>query len=64
MVLQGGVMGRLPSTGHVAYVESVQRDARHPLVRRLRAELERHQDPTTRTIQVSSLPASGVDFIG
>jgi surface antigen len=66
MVLQGGVMGAGAATGHVAYVESVQRDANgNPtsfLVSEQNWNGNRHS--TTRTIQVSSLPPSGVDFIG
>jgi surface antigen len=66
MVLQGGVMGAGGSTGHVAYVESVQRDAYGNPMSFLVSEQNWNgiRTPTTRTIQVSSLPASGVDFIG
>jgi surface antigen len=66
MVLQGGVMGAFAGTGHVAYVESVQRDAAgNPtsfVVSEQNWNGNRHS--TTRTIQVGSLPATGVDFIG
>jgi surface antigen len=66
MVLQGGVMGASVSTGHVAYVESVQRDAYGNPTSFVVSEQNWNgiRTPTTRTIQVSSLPASGVDFIG
>jgi surface antigen len=66
MVLQGGVMGADASTGHVAYVESVQRDATGNPTSFLVSEQNWNniRYSTTRTIQVSSMPASGVDFIG
>ena len=66
MVLQGGVMGAFASTGHVAYVESVQRDANGNPTSFVVSEQNWNgiRTPTTRTIQVSSLPATGVDFIG
>ena len=66
MVLQGGVMGAFVSTGHVAYVESVQRDAFGNPTLFVVSEQNWNgiRTPRTRTIQVSSLPASGVDFIG
>ena len=65
MVQQGGVMGAFVGTGHVAYVESVQRDANgNPtsfVVSEQNWNGNRHS--TTRTVQVGSLPATGVDFI-
>src|SRR3954452_11666623 len=66
MVLQGGVMGAFVSTGHVAYVESVQRDAYGNPTSFVVSEQNWNgiTIPTMRTIQVSSLPASGVDFMG
>lgn len=60
MVLQGGVMGAFASTGHVAYVESVS--ATSFVVSQ--QNWNGIRTPTTQTVQVSSLPASGVDFIG
>jgi len=66
MVLQGGVMGAFLSTGHVSYVESVQRDAFGNPIAFVVSEQNWNgvRTPSSRTIQVSSLPASGVDFIG
>jgi surface antigen len=66
MVLQGGVMGAFASTGHVAYVETVQRDANGNPTSFVVSEQNWNgiRTPTTRTIQASSLPATGVDFIG
>jgi surface antigen len=60
MVLQGGVMGAFKSTGHVAYVESVNSTSFVVSEQNWNGI----RTPTTETIQVSSLPASGVDFIG
>jgi surface antigen len=60
MVLQSLVMGAGASTGHVAYVESV--NATSFVVSE--QNWNGIRTPTTRTIQISSLPASGVDFIG
>jgi len=60
MVLQGAVMGADASTGHVAYVESV--NATSFVVSE--QNWNGIRTPTTQTIQVSSLPANGVDFIG
>lgn len=68
MVLQGGVMGAGATTGHVAYVESVQRDANDNPTSFLVSEQNWNGNrfSTTRTIQVIALPpnAAGVDFIG
>ena len=66
MVLQGGVMGASAATGHVAYVEHVQRDAYGNPTSFVVSEQNWNgiRSPTTRTIQVSSLPSTGVDFIG
>jgi len=66
MVLQGGVLGAFASTGHVAYVESVQRDANGNPTSFVVSEQNWNgiRTPTTRTIQVSSLPGTGVDFLG
>jgi surface antigen len=66
MVFQGGVLGAFISTGHVAYVESVQRDAYGRPTSFVVSEQNMNgvRTPTQRTIQVSSLPATGVDFIG
>jgi surface antigen len=65
MVLQGGVMDAAAATGHVAYVESVQRDANGNPTSFLVSEQNWNgkKFSTTRTIQVSSLPSTGVDFI-
>lgn len=60
MVLQPGVMGAGIPTGHVAYVESVSAGS----FTISEQNWNGIQTPTTRTIQTSSLPASGVDFIG
>jgi surface antigen len=60
MVLQGGVQGAFIGTGHVAYVESV--NATSFVVSEQNWNGIRYS--TTRTIQISSLPATGVDFIG
>jgi surface antigen len=60
MVLQGGVMGAFVSTGHVAYVESVNQTSFVVSQQNWNGI----RTPTTQTIQISSLPASGVDFIG
>lgn len=68
MVLRGGVLGANVATGHVAYVESVQRDAYGKPTSFLVSEQNWNgiRSPTTQTIQVSSLPPNGdgVDFIG
>ena len=66
MVLQGGVMGAYAATGHVAHVELVQRDAYGNPTSFVVSEQNWNgiRSPTTRTIQVSSLPSTGVDFIG
>jgi hypothetical protein len=67
MVLQGGVMGAGTTTGHVAYVESVQRDAKGNPTSFVVSEQNWNtiRCSTLRTIQVSEMPASrdGVDFI-
>lgn len=65
MVFQGGVMGAAPATGHVAYVERVQRDAYgNPTSFDISEQNSNGRlYPTTRTIQVRDLPATGVDFI-
>jgi hypothetical protein len=65
MVLQRGVMGAGATTGHVAYVESVQRDANGNPTSFLVSEQNWNgiKSPTYRTIQASGLPP-GVDFIG
>ena len=60
MVLQPGVMGAGVPTGHVAYVESVSAGSFVISEQNWNGI----QTPTTRTIQTSSLPGSGVDFIG
>ena len=60
MVLQGGVMGAFSGTGHVAYVESV--NATSFVISEQNWNGIRYS--TTRTIQISSLPSTGVDFIG
>jgi surface antigen len=60
MVLQGAVMGAGASTGHVAYVESVNSTSFVVSEQNWNGI----RTPTTRTIQVSSLPGTGVDFIG
>jgi surface antigen len=60
MVLQAGVMGAGVPTGHVAYVESVGAGSFTVSEQNWNGI----RTPTTRTIQTSSLPASGVDFIG
>jgi surface antigen len=59
MVLQGGVMGAGASTGHVAYVESV--NATSFVISE--QNWNGIRTPTQRTIQISSLPSTGVDFI-
>jgi surface antigen len=66
MVLQGGVMGAFSGTGHVSYVESVARDAYGNATSFVVSEQNWNgiRTPTKRTIQVSSLPSTGVDFIG
>jgi hypothetical protein len=68
MVLQRGVMGAGATTGHVAYVESVLRDANGNPTSFLVSEQNWNgiKHSTTRTIQVSALPPNrnGVDFIG
>jgi surface antigen len=66
MVLQRGVMGAGATTGHVAYVESVQRDANGNPTSFVVSEQNWNGNrfSTTRTIQISSLPPNGVDFIG
>ena len=67
MVLRGGVLGANLTTGHVAYVESVQRDANGNATSFLVSEQNWNgiRSSTAQTIQVSSLPANrdGVDFI-
>jgi surface antigen len=67
MVLRGGVMGAGASTGHVAYVESVQRDATGSPTAFVVSEQnwDGIKTSTLRTIQVSEMPANrdGVDFI-
>jgi Alpha-L-arabinofuranosidase B (ABFB) domain/CHAP domain len=65
MVLQGGVMGAGATTGHVAYVERVQRDAYGNPTSFVVSEQNWNGNryPTSRTIQVWELPPSGVDFI-
>jgi surface antigen len=65
MVLKGGVMGAGATTGHVTYVESVQRDAYGNPTSFVVSEQNWNGNryPTTRTIQVRDLPPSGVDFI-
>jgi hypothetical protein len=67
MVLRGGVMDAGATTGHVAYVESVQRDASGKPTSFVVSEQNWNgvRSPTSRTIQVSSMPpnADGVDFI-
>jgi surface antigen len=60
MVLQGGTLGAFASTGHVAYVESV--NATSFVVSE--QNWNNIRTPTKQTYQISSLPASGVDFIG
>jgi surface antigen len=60
MVLQGGVEGAFSGTGHVAYVESV--NATSFVVSE--QNWNGIRTPKTRTIQISSLPSTGVDFIG
>ena len=66
MVFQGGVMGAFAATGHVAYVESVQRDASGNPTSFVISEQNWNgsKSPTSRPIQVRDLPATGVDFIG
>jgi surface antigen len=68
MVFQAGAAvgySKAGPVGHVAYVESVQRDAYGNPVSFV--IWEQNSDgrlhPTTRTIQVRELPATGVDFI-
>lgn len=67
MVLQRGVLGADPTAGHVAYVESVQRDANGNPTSFVVSEQNwnKIRYSTTRTIQVRDLAAdiSGVDFI-
>jgi len=60
MVLQGGVMGAYSGTGHVAYVESVNATS----FTISEQNWNNIRTPTKRTIQISSLPSTGVDFIG
>jgi hypothetical protein len=59
-------MGAGASTGHVAYVESVQRNAYGTPTSFEISEQNWNgiRTPTRRVIQMSSLPGSGVDFIG
>jgi surface antigen len=59
-------MGAGATTGHVAYVESVQRDASGNPTSFVVSEQNWNgiRYSTTRTIQVSSLASTGVDFIG
>ena len=67
MVLRGGVMGAGATTGHVAYVERVQRDANgNPTSFEVSEQnWNSIRTSTLRTIEVSDMPASrdGVDFI-
>jgi surface antigen len=60
MVLQHGVLGAGASTGHVAYVESV--NATSFVVSE--QNWNNIKTPTKQTYQISSLPSTGVDFIG
>src|SRR5206468_7087269 len=66
MVLQGGVMGAGGATGHVAYVESVERDANGNPTSFTISEQNWNgsKSSTSRTIPVSDLPGDGVDFVG
>jgi surface antigen len=68
MVLRGGVMNAGATTGHVAYVESVQRDANGNPTSFVVSEQNWNGNrfSTARTIQMSELPPNrdGVDFIG
>ena len=66
VVFQPGVMGAGVPTGHVAYVESVQRDANGNIVSFTVSEQNWNgsKSSTTRTIQMSDVPPNGVDFIG
>ena len=66
MVLQGGVMGAGATTGHVAVVESVQRDANGNPTSFTVSEQNWNgsKASTSRTIPVSDLPGDGVDFVG
>ena len=66
MVLQGGVMGAGGATGHVAYVQSVQRDANGNPTSFTISEQNWNgsKASTSRTIPVSDLPGDGVDFVG
>jgi surface antigen len=65
VVFQHGVMGAGPTTGHVAYVESVARDAYGNPTSFVVSEQNWNGNryPTNRTIQVRDLPPTGVDFI-
>lgn len=65
MVLQPKIMGAFEH-GHVAYVESVQRNTYGTPTSFVVSQQNYNGKmyPTTQTIPVSSLPASGVDFIG
>jgi surface antigen len=67
MVLQGGYGGAFVGTGHVAYVESVQRDAAGKPTSFVISEQNWNtvRTPTSRTLTVSELQAyfAGVDFI-
>ena len=60
MVLQPGILGAGVPTGHVAYVESVGAGSFTVTEQNWNGI----KTPTYRTIQTSTLPASGVDFIG
>jgi hypothetical protein len=65
VVFQRGVLGAGPTTGHVGYVESVQRDAYGNPMSFVISEQNWNGNryPTYRTIQVQQLPSTGVDFI-
>jgi hypothetical protein len=65
VVFQRGVLGAGPTTGHVAYVERVTRDASGNPTSFVVSEQNwnRNRHPTGRTMQVWELPPSGVDFI-
>jgi surface antigen len=67
MVMQGGVWGAGQTTGHVAYVESVQRDANGNPTTFVISEQNWNgvRTPTTRPLKISDLQpwSYGVDFI-
>jgi surface antigen len=67
MVLQPGILGADATAGHVAYVESVQRDANGNPTSFIVSEQNWNgsKKSTSRPIQVTELPpnAAGVDFI-